>query len=840
MTWRGVGFFGGYQPNAGNLTLQWWIDGSPIGNPITETIPNMTSIYFSSSYDTTLLANGTHVLWGRWVDSNATALNAMHAFSSTFVSNNPSGTFSQAAQDMYVSTPQNLILVTPGMPDILHYGGTPNPTQRGFPMPSVFAAGSSSASRTDLNSFWVQSPVGPRPEEYAEQLFWQTVYNGADFNPHGVYVGNANVEGPQDTPSSYQEQLLLPYQDGERGDCYVSPFATYKELPDGTVLFVEINGRLCLMTDGGTVTTIAGLTHDKSKLSFSQGYAANEALSESVKTVVGNFLDDIDLGSVQDIAFDSRNQNILYLPSLLDHIIIKVDMTGWPGTPATVSLWAGQNGVAGHANGSPLSATFNNPSSCVMDSSGNLYIADQGNCLIRKITTTSAGVAGTVSTVVGQVGAPTAVQAQTSPLTYSPTSTINFSAPAYIVYPSCIRINSTGGLCIYEPITYNCRRIDLGTSTVHYLGAYDNGSQRGVGSDATGWGWLGIDKIGNVGPVDDAILAIPGGDLQDGTWRVSTTNTPYSASYFAGAGFQLFTSSARGGQFPKVFHYNWAIEISSLQGKMWTSGLQAMGVATCRLLNVNDPPALANTEWYTVNSGYAIFLTGTCTCRGAKVNYFPQTGQLPPGNNTWPWELRPSFWAIRGGFGAGHLGVFSGANTFDEMHATYTTDAALGAYIQSGMGSSVPRPEITGNDLRDLIYFIRINTAAGSNYPTAVTPGADDADTGNFPTITSISAVRNANTAIASSITVSWTTNKPTIGFAAGGSPAQALLGSWPIFSPVENMTVPYSSDGPTGGGLHHSATINNLPLGVSPIHYIVQVRDMAGNAAYTNDQTIA
>jgi hypothetical protein len=56
-------------------------------------------------------------------------------------------------------------------------------------------------------------------------------------------------------------------------------------------------------------------------------------------------------------------------------------------------------------------------------------------------------------------------------------------------------------------------------------------------------------------------------------------------------------------------------------------------------------------------------------------------------------------------------------NTFEDLNATYPStapgdagDVALGAYIQSGMGGNVPRPEMTGNDLRDFIYFIRRGT----------------------------------------------------------------------------------------------------------------------------------
>jgi hypothetical protein len=57
--------------------------------------------------------------------------------------------------------------------------------------------------------------------------------------------------------------------------------------------------------------------------------------------------------------------------------------------------------------------------------------------------------------------------------------------------------------------------------------------------------------------------------------------------------------------------------------------------------------------------------------------------------------------------------------------ATYPTDAALGAYIQSGMGGSVPRPEIVGDSLRDYIYYIRRGTLQGGQGSTPYQPGAN-------------------------------------------------------------------------------------------------------------------
>ena len=144
------------------------------------------------------------------------------------------------------------------------------------------------------------------------------------------------------------------------------------------------------------------------------------------------------------------------------------------------------------------------------------------------------------------------------------------------------------------------------------------------------------------------------------------------------------------------------------------------------------------------------------------------------------------------------------------------------------MLGSVPRPEITGNDLRDLVYYIRRQSYAGA-YPTPITPGPDDPDTGNYPTILTLGASRVNST----TITVTWTTDKSTIGFAGACSLAQAALGlniynqlNHQVCSPIESA---FSTN--------HSVTISGLPTGT--VSYIAVAKDHAGNITYSNPLTI-
>jgi hypothetical protein len=203
-----------------------------------------------------------------------------------------------------------------------------------------------------------------------------------------------------------------------------------------------------------------------------------------------------------------------------------------------------------------------------------------------------------------------------------------------------------------------------------------------------------------------------------------------------------------------------------------------------------------------------------------------------------PYNSRPSFWTLMGPAGVAHFGAWPGKNTFDDLNAAFPSDGnynllpgdpanagTLTAYIQAGLGGSVPRPEFTGNNLRDLIYYIRRTATAGA-WPVPVALGATNPDT-TAPVITITSVVRLSST----SIRITWNTDKPTIGVACGGSAAQQGFTygcPYNVFSPIESN---YTTTG-------HSATISGLPT-TSPIHYAVQSKDIAGNCAHTADQTI-
>jgi len=82
------------------------------------------------------------------------------------------------------------------------------------------------------------------------------------------------------------------------------------------------------------------------------------------------------------MAVDSKG-NIYY--SLADqNVIYKLEKVG---SEVVKTLFAGSDGNKGYKNGNGADALFNTPTKMVFDSEDNMYVCDQGNHVIRKIST---------------------------------------------------------------------------------------------------------------------------------------------------------------------------------------------------------------------------------------------------------------------------------------------------------------------------------------------------------------------------------------------------------------------------------------------------------------------
>lgn len=139
----------------------------------------------------------------------------------------------------------------------------------------------------------------------------------------------------------------------------------------GNVYGADSSGTIRKITPAGKVTTLAGKA-------WSPGYVDGTA-------------DEARFGLLFDIAVDSSNN--LYVVEISSNSIRKITPAG------VVSTFAGAADESGSRDGPASQARFKNPRGLAMDSKDNLYIADTGNHVIRKITKD-----GMVSTIVGQAG----------------------------------------------------------------------------------------------------------------------------------------------------------------------------------------------------------------------------------------------------------------------------------------------------------------------------------------------------------------------------------------------------------------------------------------------------
>jgi hypothetical protein len=434
-----------------------------------------------------------------------------------------------------------------------------------------------------------------------------------------------------------------------------------------------------------------------------------------------------------------------------------------------------------------------------MLSDGRMLVADFFNAAFRMISADGT----TVSTVAGGTVGPTppsVITVQTDGGASSPPGTYPITGPgaSAICYPYWVRPTSKGTFVFVEGYTQIIRELDLTARTVRRIGIYQNSLLQN--SDAP-WIQLDVDYKGNCGPIDRIISAAPGFNGTDlGMWSVNLDGT--NGFDFGAISTAAILVSAGDWSYMSKGYFPWNVTFSRTENRMLVNFLDNSQQIMLSAINSNDDIG-QNLLHYV--SGWYIFKAGTCL--------------------TFPWDCRPSFNALYGDNGVSHLGLSTDENTFEDLMVKFPDDASLGDFIQAGMIGSTPRPELTGNDLRDLIYYVRRSSYAGS-YPTPVSPGPDDPDTGNFPTIWSLSATR----VDATTINVSWTTDKPTIGFAAACSSTQAAKGPDGVYynlSPIE-----------AGYATSHCVTLRNAPA-VTPLHFIVVAKDHAGNMSYSNDQAV-
>jgi gliding motility-associated-like protein len=150
-----------------------------------------------------------------------------------------------------------------------------------------------------------------------------------------------------------------------------------------------------------------------------------------------------------------------------------------PGGQLTVI--AGIANISGYANGQGTTALFNNPAEMAIDGAGNIYIADEGNNVIRKVTPD-----GTVSTFAG-TGAPGSSDGTLTTATFD--------------QPTGLAFDAAGNLYVSDFNTNIIRKITPAGNVSTFAGtANQAGKTDGTGAAArfSGPNYLVTDPAGNI------------------------------------------------------------------------------------------------------------------------------------------------------------------------------------------------------------------------------------------------------------------------------------------------------------------------------------------------------
>jgi sugar lactone lactonase YvrE len=161
-------------------------------------------------------------------------------------------------------------------------------------------------------------------------------------------------------------------------------------------------------------------------------------------------------------------------------------------TPYTFQVLAGLAGNPGSTNATGSAARFNHPYGMAIDSSGNLYVADKSNDLIRKVTP-----AGVVTTIAGTAGLVGAVDGT--------------GTAALFNSPSGVAVDGSGNVYVADTGNNTIRKITpAGVSTTIAGTPGTSGSTDGTGPAASFSSPYGVavDGSGNVYVTDSANATI--------------------------------------------------------------------------------------------------------------------------------------------------------------------------------------------------------------------------------------------------------------------------------------------------------------------------------------------
>ena len=218
----------------------------------------------------------------------------------------------------------------------------------------------------------------------------------------------------------------------------------------------------------------------------------------------------------------------IYVADSGNHVIRKITPSG------VVTTLAGSPGAGGFADGAGAAAKFNGLRAVASDAAGNLYVADLINALVRKVS--PAGVVTTIAGAAGAIGS-----------TDGTGSSARFSSPLGIA------VDASGTLYVADTNNSAIRRISTGAVVTTFAGSPTNtgtadatggaakfNAPRSVAADPAGNVYVsdtGNNTIRKIAPggATTTLAGTPGpGGSADGTGAAARFNMPLGLAVEAG------------------------------------------------------------------------------------------------------------------------------------------------------------------------------------------------------------------------------------------------------------------------------------------------------------------
>jgi hypothetical protein len=317
----------------------------------------------------------------------------------------------------------------------------------------------------------------------------------------GPVLGQVNYSPPYTFTTLAGQAGNSGYKDGTNSTARFNLPADVSVDGEGCVYVVEVgNHTIRRLTPQGVVSTLAG-------------QAGRPGSADGTNNAAR-------FNGPSGVAVDAAG--IVYVGDTFNHTIRKLARVG---TNWVVTTLAGQAGRPGSADGTNQTARFNTPCGVRVDSAGSLYVADNGNCTIRKITPVDTN--WVVTTLAGQAGRPGSADGTNS-------------AARFGLYMGGLAVDSATNVYVADYDNHTIRKLTLVETnwivTTLAGAAGTSGSANGTGRAARFYcpNDVRVDSAGNLYVADQFGEMIRKMTLVETNWVVTTlagvAGTPGSAN----------------------------------------------------------------------------------------------------------------------------------------------------------------------------------------------------------------------------------------------------------------------------------------------------------------------